>query len=357
MIHCIWARLRSLYDERGIFMVTMQKIAELCGVSRGTVDRVMHGRGRVSSETAANIMQIAKELGYEPNPAGKALAARKKHPQVAVILPAEGNSFFDEVIRGLQTSAEFYGSYGLKMELYTMKGYDAQIQLEIIEKVMQNADALILNPIDDEVIRESIDKLVEEGKFVVTVNNDASTTKRHCYVGADYENSGITACALLAALTKGRADVGIVLGNRQVLGHCKRLEGFCQRMDSLPDFHVAAVVENEDDDICSYDRTKAMLAENPHITALYLAAGGVYGACRAVMELPESQRPLVIAVDSVPTTVEMMKNGIVTAVIYQHPYRQGRRAMEVAFEYLINGRPPRYDEYLVKNEIKLLENL
>lgn len=357
MIHCIWARLRSLYDERGIFMVTMQKIAELCGVSRGTVDRVMHGRGRVSSETAANIMQIAKELGYEPNPAGKALAARKKQPHVAVILPAEGNPFFDEVIRGLQTSAEFYGSYGLKMELYTMKGYDAQIQLEIIEKVMQNADALILNPIDDEVIRESIDKLVEEGKFVVTVNNDASTTKRHCYVGADYENSGTTACALLAALTKGRANVGIVLGNRQMLGHCKRLEGFCQRMDSLPDFHVAAVVENEDDDICSYDRTKAMLAENPHITALYLAAGGVYGACRAVMELPEVKRPLVIAVDSVPTTVEMMKNGIVTAVIYQHPYRQGRRAMEVAFEYLINGRQPRSDEYLVKNEIKLLENL
>lgn len=58
-------------------MVTMQKIAELCGVSRGTVDRVMHGRGRVSTETAAHIMQIAKELGYEPNPAGKALAARK----------------------------------------------------------------------------------------------------------------------------------------------------------------------------------------------------------------------------------------------------------------------------------------
>ena len=162
---------------------------------------------------------------------------------------------------------------------------------------------------------------------------------------------------MLAALTKGRANVGIVLGNRQMLGHCKRLEGFCQRMDSLPDFHVAAVVENEDDDICSYDRTKAMLAENPHITALYLAAGGVYGACRAVMELPEVKRPLVIAVDSVPTTVEMMKNGIVTAVIYQHPYRQGRRAMEVAFEYLINGRQPRSDEYLVKNEIKLLENL
>ena len=40
-------------------MVTMKKVAELCGVSRGTVDRVLHGRGRVSDETAANIRRQA----------------------------------------------------------------------------------------------------------------------------------------------------------------------------------------------------------------------------------------------------------------------------------------------------------
>ena len=68
-------------------MVTMKKIAELCNVSRGTVDRVLHGRGRVSEETAANIRRVAKELGYEPNPAAKALSARKTQPKVSVILP------------------------------------------------------------------------------------------------------------------------------------------------------------------------------------------------------------------------------------------------------------------------------
>ena len=58
-------------------MVTMKKIAELCGVSRGTVDRALNGRGRVNAETAAMIKKMAEQLGYEPNPAGKALAARK----------------------------------------------------------------------------------------------------------------------------------------------------------------------------------------------------------------------------------------------------------------------------------------
>ena len=54
-------------------MVTMKKIAELCGVSRGTVDRALNGRGRVNMETAENIREVARQLGYEPNPAGTAV--------------------------------------------------------------------------------------------------------------------------------------------------------------------------------------------------------------------------------------------------------------------------------------------
>lgn len=338
-------------------MVTMQKIAELCGVSRGTVDRVLHGRGRVSQETAANIRRVSKELGYVPNPAGKALAARKKRPKVAVILPSDGNPFFDDVINGLRISADMYSVYGLKMQLHTMKGYIAEKQLQIIENIKDEADAIIINPINDKRVQLALNELVQNGKFVVTINNDINGSQRQCYVGPDYKNGGITACALLAAMTGEKADVGIVLGSRQVAGHKERLEGFCERMKTLPEFRLAATVENQDDEICSFNQTKEMLQEHQEITAIYLAAGGVYGACRAVMELPEEKRPLIVAVDSVPTTVEMMKNGIIKAVIYQHPYRQGRRAMEIAFEYLVNGCPPRSNEYIMKNEIKLLENL
>ena len=65
--------------DAGDSMVTIKKIAELCGVSRGTVDRVLNGRGRVKPETEEVVRQMARQLGYQPNPAGKALAARKKH--------------------------------------------------------------------------------------------------------------------------------------------------------------------------------------------------------------------------------------------------------------------------------------
>ena len=44
--------------------VTLQQIAEFAGVSRGTVDRALHNRGRVNPEVAARIRKIADELGY-----------------------------------------------------------------------------------------------------------------------------------------------------------------------------------------------------------------------------------------------------------------------------------------------------
>ena len=72
----------------------MKQIAEACQVSRGTVDRVLNNRGRVREEIAAKIRKKAEELGYRPNTAGKALAARKKNYVVGVILTSEGVEFF-----------------------------------------------------------------------------------------------------------------------------------------------------------------------------------------------------------------------------------------------------------------------
>ena len=65
----------------------------------------------------------------------------------------------------------------------------------------------------------------------------------------------------------------------------------------------------------------------------------------------------VIAFDSIPSTIEMMKQGIIKAILYQHPYRQGHLSVDLAFEYLVNGRKPDKSEYILNNEIRILENL
>ena len=57
-------------------MATIKEIAELAGVSRGTVDRVLNNRGAVNAETEAKIRSIMKQLHYKPNKAGMAQPGR-----------------------------------------------------------------------------------------------------------------------------------------------------------------------------------------------------------------------------------------------------------------------------------------
>ena len=338
-------------------MVTIKRIAELCGVSRGTVDRALNGRGRVNAETADKIRKTAQELGYEPNPAGKALSARKKRPVISIVIPSENNPFFDDVLKGMEEAAAQYQIYGVQIKYHTMKGYDPAQQLAILQKIEDQVQALIINPIDEPAIASQINRMIDKGVFVVTVNNDIEGTKRHCYVGTDYYNGGITSCALMEALLGQTANLAVILGSLNLRGHRLRLEGFKARMQRLPDFQLATVLENNDDDIYAYEKTKELLTSHPEINAISILAAGVYGTCRAVMQLPEEKRPLIIAFDTVPTTVEMMQFGIIKATIYQHPYRQGFSAVNKAFEYLVHGRLPEKEEFIFKNEIKLFENL
>ena len=46
-------------------MVTMQQIADRCGVSRGTVDRALHHKEGVREEVAERIRAAAREAGVE----------------------------------------------------------------------------------------------------------------------------------------------------------------------------------------------------------------------------------------------------------------------------------------------------
>ena len=66
--------------------VTAQQIADLAGVSRGTVDRALHNRGRVNPEVAAKIHKIAAELGYKPNLIGQALVKSRREFKLGAIL-------------------------------------------------------------------------------------------------------------------------------------------------------------------------------------------------------------------------------------------------------------------------------
>lgn len=66
-------------------MITINDVAKAAGVSKGTVDRVLHNRGEVSSKSREKVLRVIEELGYKPNVYASMLASQKKRTICCVI--------------------------------------------------------------------------------------------------------------------------------------------------------------------------------------------------------------------------------------------------------------------------------
>ena len=55
----------------------IKDIASMAGVSAGTVDRVLHNRGRVSEEALKKVKKALKKIDYQPNLIARSLASKK----------------------------------------------------------------------------------------------------------------------------------------------------------------------------------------------------------------------------------------------------------------------------------------
>ena len=124
-----------------------------------------------------------------------------------------------------------------------------------------------------------------------------------------------------------------------------------------PDIRLIERVSAMDDMEHSYRMTIEMLRRHPEIDTLFVAASGTFGACRAVIELGREKNMRVIAFDTVPSTVEMMRRGLVRAVVSQQPFLQGYQAVRAAFDVLLTGASKQGEQIIMENQIKILENL
>ena len=129
--------------------MTIKQIAEKAGTSRGTVDRVLNGRGNVNPELAKRILDIAERERYQPNQLAQALIRSRQRTHIGMVIPSVGNPFFDEVLRGAQSRARKLSSYGTTLIIREIKGYDAATQLQAMRRlVAEGVDALAVMPLD-----------------------------------------------------------------------------------------------------------------------------------------------------------------------------------------------------------------
>lgn len=339
-------------------MITLKHVAAKANVSRGTVDRVLNNRGNVKCETELRVRQALEDLGYQPNRAGKGLAAVRKSVRLGIILASEGNRFFDDVLDGIADAADMLRDYNVQTVIRTARGYDVDQQLRLIKDLRDNqVNGIAIAPINDSRVCAAIDDTVRAGIRVITLNQDIWGSMRSCYIGSDYIKSGEIAAGILHLICGDKpAKVGIITGSSQMMGHNQRIFGFEKILRSrYENFEICQIIENNDDDEISYDVTTQMLQHSPGINCFYFAAAGVTGGVRAILETCKS-KPTVVACDTTKEITELVKKGSIQASVGQQPYEQGYRAINTLFDMIANETMPKSEFMYVKNEIYIAES-
>lgn len=341
-------------------MATMKQIAQLAGVSRGTVDRVLNKRGSVKEETALKITEIANSLQYTPSKAARALATLKRDLKLSYIMPdPNANHFFQQVKEGVLEKAADLQEYGVTVELLCSDFSNPDCQVKLLEQAVANGTSGIV--IAGFNRKETAAKLLEissSGIPVVTANTDIANCGRIAYVGSDAYKSGQTAAGIARMIVHNHAKVGIITGSRSIQCHTERIRGFTDHLQQYaPEIKITEIKENKDDDFESFAVTKELLLSHPEMDLLFLSGAGVFGACRAIEKFRPNSPLKVICYDCTQETKVMLEKGIIHVSICQQPEIQGSKPLDILFNSIALNVPPAQEYSYTKNEIIIRESL
>ena len=90
-------------------------IAEMAGVSVGTVDRVIHNRGRVSEENEKKVKAILEKANYQPNLMARSLASKKQYHFIAITPSFEPGEYWEAISEGIDKAASETELYNINV--------------------------------------------------------------------------------------------------------------------------------------------------------------------------------------------------------------------------------------------------
>lgn len=89
-------------------MISITDVAKAAGVSTATVSRVLHNSDAVKPATRDQVLAVIDQMNYKPNALARQMRTQKTKT-VIVIVPDLGNTFFSEILYGIEKCATKHG--------------------------------------------------------------------------------------------------------------------------------------------------------------------------------------------------------------------------------------------------------
>ena len=315
-VKLLFADLRAETTMAQNEKITINDIARRTGLSKGTVDRVLHNRGEVSRKSYDRVMEVIRELGYEPNVYASLLAKGKKH-LVAVLIPAsEPGSFWELAASGIGRGVAPVTAAGVEAVPFPYDQYDIESFRAACAKVLEaEPSGVVLAPLFQGETEVFTGKLAE---------------------------SGIPYCA--DQLTRGQNIRGVLIVRirrdryQQSDPTVNRRAGFLDYMlENAPDCKIDNVFVDPNDPEGIYSTLDGYFSGHPEVRHIVMFNSRIHLLVPWLAAHPDPERR-VVGFDNLKENMDALRDGTVSVLIGQRPDEQVRLAIEALAEHA--ARPP-----------------
>jgi len=313
--------------------ITIKDIARLAGVSIGTVDRVIHKRGRVSEETTQRILSIIEETGYVPDPLASRLS-KDSQITLGVIMPLahQDSGYWQLCLEGIQEAEIAARPLGVRLQYFFFDRYDPQNFDTVLHLSREsNCDGYAIAPIfQDRLVNHHNERHVTGvwGFF----DSDVPEIPALVRVGQDSSAAGYLAGKLLSLVTDPQKVLGIVDISEKDYHLQKRVEGFLSyfqekghdwkvRVWTFPDSDEQSVIQSRVSRISKEESNLGGLFVPNATTHLYSLALG-----------PETR---LVGFDEIAPNIRALEDGVVDFLISQRPRYQGNQVIQRLIQQLV----------------------
>jgi len=327
--------LRLKKERRGI-----HRIAELANVSIGTVDRALHGRDGINEATRERILQIARQIGYTPNLAARALSVSRARVHIGVCVPREIRFFYDQLWGGVLDEAHRLSHLGVKFSYRPVHALGEKDTEAFNELAQDSVNGIIVTAGNPKGLTPLINAAEDKGVRVLCVSTDAPESRRSSIVCVEPWLNGCLAGELMGKCVPPGAKVAVVAGMLTAEDHRKKTDGFSKTFPlHCAGGKIISVIEGHEDEDESFQKTFELLRRVPTLAGLYVNTVNCLPVCRALGARGLAGKVRLITTDLFAGMSPYFQKGVITASIYQQPYRMGQTAVRLMADNLTNKIP------------------
>jgi ribose transport system substrate-binding protein len=242
--------------------------------------------------------------------------------KIVLISHVYSNPYWQDVREGAEAAAK---EKGVIVEFQGPDYASVEEGIRLINMAYAaNVSGIITYIQDGDRYNSVINKIVDSGIPIVTIDSDAEKSKRLSYIGTDNINAGKVGAKEIIKEIGVEGDIGIIIGGKQVKNQVERVEGFTSYINENSNLKITNIESSDSYLLQAELAAKKILTDNSNIKAIFCTSSqdGI-GAAKVIKSMGLVGKVKIVAFDALPETLTFIKEGIISSTIAQNPYAMG----------------------------------